>query len=322
MIDVSFIVPVYNVQDYILECIESLLKIDEINYEIIIVNDGSTDESIQKIQHLLNIPVIKLINQENKGLSGARNTGLQEAYGEYVSFIDSDDKIDATALIDLYRKGSKTLPDIIVGDYLYWIGTDLMANDKTLPSDKKLSGTDLLIEYYERYIDSVTWRNLYNRKFLLFHKLFFVEGIYFEDVEWMPKVFYCAKNISYHKIPFYHYRCRPNSITTSEFSKKKFEDCLRISASHLSLAVDMEKEIKKVFLRNSFYCFYKAISSYPAACVESQNTKMQLLLTHVAKNGTFTMKLLAFCYKHFPQTTCLSVKIVGATVRLYRKSRV
>lgn len=319
MIDISFIVPVYNVQDYILECIESLLKVDEINYEIIIVNDGSTDESIQKIQHLLSLPVIKLINQENKGLSGARNAGLQEAYGKYVSFIDSDDRIDAIALGGLYRKGSKTLPDIIVGDYLYWIGTDLIANDRTLPSDKKLIGTDLLIGYYERYIDSVTCRNLYNRTFLLFHKLFFVEGIFFEDVEWMPRTFYYAHTVSYHKIPFYHYRCRSNSITTSEFSKKKFKDCLYISASHLSLAVDMQKEIKKVFQRNSFYCFYKAISSYPAARVELQNAEMRSLLAHIVQKGNFTMWLLAWCYMCFPKIICVVLKKMRILARFCKK---
>lgn len=321
MIDISFVVPVYNVQDYIVECIESLLDINGIYFEIIIINDGSTDESILNIQYLLDNPMIKLINQENRGLSGARNTGIRNACGRYVSFVDSDDKIDASALVSLYENGSIKFPDIIVGDYLYWTGNELIGSDRTLPSDRELNGRSLLVECYPQFIDSVTWRGLYNREYLLSHQLFFVERIFFEDMEWMPRTFYYADAISYHKIPFYHYRYRLDSITLSTFSHKKFEDCIYIASLHLSMTTAMQKDVKKIFLRNSFYCFYKAISSYPDSSIELQNRKVQSLLSCITLQGTLCMKLMAYSYKHFPQITCWAMKVMKDVVRLCHKKR-
>lgn len=90
--DLSIIIPVYNVEEYIYDCLYSVLNIDNLNYEIILINDGSTDRSGDIIKEFAKkYHNIKIIEQENKGLSAARNKGIQNAIGEYILFVDSDD---------------------------------------------------------------------------------------------------------------------------------------------------------------------------------------------------------------------------------------
>ena len=99
---ISIIVPCYNTEDYIEQCLDSLIHQSYKNFEIILVNDGSTDDTDAKIQPYLSDDRIKYIIQENKGLSGARNTGLDIMKGEYVCFIDSDDFIHKDYVKSLY----------------------------------------------------------------------------------------------------------------------------------------------------------------------------------------------------------------------------
>lgn len=100
----SVIVPVYNVQQYLEQCIESVLRQSYTNYEIILVDDGSTDGSTEICdRYVTNYPFVKVIHQENGGISAARNTGLDCATGKYVLFLDSDDFISSNALQSFYE---------------------------------------------------------------------------------------------------------------------------------------------------------------------------------------------------------------------------
>lgn len=117
-IKVSIIVPVYNVEDYIEECIDSIVNQTLKEIEIIIVNDGTKDNSIKKIEKYLSDPRVVLINKENGGLSSARNAGLKLAKGEYISFIDSDDFIELTMLEDLYNNSEDS--EIVFSDIILY----------------------------------------------------------------------------------------------------------------------------------------------------------------------------------------------------------
>lgn len=297
--EVSFIVPVYNVQDYIFECITSLLEVKGIEYEILVIDDGSTDSSMSIIQPLMNNPVLKVFHQENRGLSYARNVGIRHAKGRYIAFVDSDDKIDNLAFEQLYKKGDKTNAEIITGDFLYWRQGLLAESGKSLYKTMILNGKDLLCRYYKA-ITSITCRNLYKRDFLLANNLFFVEGIYFEDVEWMPRVYYQAKKVAYFNISFYCYRQREESITTSEFSLKKFKDCLCIAYLHLDLCRKIEHNLRPFFRNNAFYCLYKAIFYYQYSMREVKNEYIQRLRPLIASEGSVWMKLFISLYQKHP----------------------
>lgn len=120
MKELSFIVPVYNVEDYLEECLDSLLKVQNIDYEIVIVNDGSKDNSLNitkkyKDEH---DEVIRIISQENQGLSVARNAGIDNAYGEYLVFIDSDDYIIPENFTKFWEKFQKADKEIAIANYV------------------------------------------------------------------------------------------------------------------------------------------------------------------------------------------------------------
>ena len=97
---ISVVVPVYNVEKYVKECIESILEQSFKNFELIIVNDGSTDNSLNRVLEFKDDRIV-LINQKNMGLSGARNTGIHHAKGKYITFIDSDDWISKDYLNEM-----------------------------------------------------------------------------------------------------------------------------------------------------------------------------------------------------------------------------
>ena len=101
---ISLIIPVYNVQEYIEKALQSVVNQTFKDFEVIIVNDGSKDQSVEIVKKFIRkYDNFRLINQENQGLSGARNTGLKEAKGEYIAFIDSDDFIENNFLEELYN---------------------------------------------------------------------------------------------------------------------------------------------------------------------------------------------------------------------------
>lgn len=298
--EVSFVVPVYNVQDYILECLNSLLEIKTIEYEILVIDDGSTDNSLSVINSLRqnNFP-LRIFHQENRGLSATRNFGIKNARGKYISFIDSDDKISSRSFENLYKRGKETNADVISGDFFYWKLGVLIKNNKTLGKEMMLKGREILRKYYKS-ITSITCRNLYKRDFLCNNKLFFVEGIFFEDVEWMPRVYYNAENVAYYNIPFYCYRQRNISITTSEFSLKKFEDCLHIAFLQLELCPKIDNDLKDFFRNNAFYCLFKAIFYYQHSSLETGNVYIQRLRPLIAAEGSVWMKLFMRFYRTFP----------------------
>lgn len=115
---ISVIIPVYNVEKYIRQCLESVINQTYKNLEIIIVNDGTKDNSMKIVEEYLSDERIKIINKENGGLSSARNRGMEEATGEYIYFLDSDDWIELNT-IEILVENSKGV-DIVGANFFYW----------------------------------------------------------------------------------------------------------------------------------------------------------------------------------------------------------
>ena len=115
----SIIIPVFSVKDYIRKCLESVLSITDLSYEVILVQDIYADDSLEDISDLLDNPFVRICNQKNAGLSAARNAGLLLAKGEYVYFMDSDDYIDSIIFSDLFVRYYRLNPDILIGAFKY-----------------------------------------------------------------------------------------------------------------------------------------------------------------------------------------------------------
>lgn len=261
----SVIIPVYNVEKYLDDCLISmsrLLMSDDI--EIIAVNDGSTDDSysiLSKWKH--RFERLKIITQQNAGLSSARNKGLEEAKGDYVVFIDSDDHVDAGGLLEIVDKYSGLNIDIIINDYWIYPDGHIEAKQKefidAIIEIENSSGS--FFKSYYKSIQSIVVRNIYRRKFLLTNKIYFHEGIYFEDVEFTPLAFSKAKSVIYSGIPFYYYRKRGGSITSSSGSERKVNDALSVwKVLNKEASREENQNIAPIMRELGFHCFLKQYS--------------------------------------------------------------
>lgn len=215
---ISVIVPVYNVSGYVHECLQSILSQNYCNFEIIVVDDASTDDSVDIVrktccqQHN-----VKLIcHDRNKGLAAARNTGLCEAQGDYIAFVDSDDYIASDYLEQLYSNAVEHDADIsICGRFLTFHfpdGVKHVKDCRSLFSNKKLINLDALkaLNSFNSFDVSMCSRII---KKSLFNDVVFPEGKLSEDFFVSYQIMYKAKSVYYDPKPLYFYRQRYGSIS-------------------------------------------------------------------------------------------------------------
>lgn len=217
MVKVSIIVPIYNVSEYIERCWNSIRNQSYKNLEVLFVDDCGTDDSIAKLESCIALvedcDVKILHHQRNRGLSAARNTGLEAATGEYVYFLDSDDDVTPDCIESLVSPLCEKQYDVVVGDYSV-IGVG--GYSPLLLGEGALDGNSEVMSAYsggEWYV--MAWNKLCRKEFLLENELFFKEGLIHEDVLWTFKLACKAENLYVVKKPVYNYYVRSSSIMTS-----------------------------------------------------------------------------------------------------------
>lgn len=225
---VSIIIPVYNVKPFLNECIKSVINQTYKNLEILLIDDGSTDGSDIICDYYRSIDArITVIHQNNKGLSGARNTGLNLMRGKYVAFLDSDDAYMPDAIKQLIKKAIKAHADIVTCGYYYCKTVSRLKTTKHTRivsfENKAVSSKMALNMMLDGRINVTVWNKLYCSK--LFDNLRFVEGRVYEDLLLMPYIFERATSIQVIDSPLILYRRHPESITTT-FSEKNMLDML------------------------------------------------------------------------------------------------
>lgn len=204
---VSVIIPVYNVQDYISECLLSVVNQTYQNLEIIAVNDGSTDLSRKELESwLVRDPRIIIIDKENGGLSDARNCGLKQASGDYISFIDGDDRIIETMIEELVKSLEENKSDIAVCDMDYFYDDGSVSYS----SGGSFQNTNIQEMPHLIGINNSACNKLYRKE--LWRDISFPFGKYYEDLATVPIVLYKAHRVSKVSQPLYEYRQRRGSI--------------------------------------------------------------------------------------------------------------
>lgn len=223
-IDISIILPVYNVDKYLNKCIDSILNQSFKNFELIIIDDGSTDNSSLICENYLNTDNrIKVIHQENKGLSYARNVGINLANGKYIAFIDSDDYIDVNYL--------EVLHSIIVNE-----DADIVMCDRIYVFENKIQFSRINSKYSIMHInkeniykkmmlnDGISfsvWGKLYSRK--IFDSIRFIDGKLYEDIFIVNDIIESSDKIVVTTYNGYYYLKRKNSIMSSKMNLKQMD---------------------------------------------------------------------------------------------------
>lgn len=258
-IKVSIIIPVYNTECYLQECLESVLNQKYSNMEIICINDGSTDGSLDILKdYQENNENIKVINQKNAGLSAARNAGLKHFTGDFVFFLDSDDFLCNDEVIDtLVNCAINDNADIVIGGYIYYHDDSIKntvyeINDKI--ANNVMSGLELLkIGIKKKLINSVVWNKLYKRKII--ENEFFINGFLYEDMEYTLRILSKCKRIRAINDKLINYRQRDNSIMSSKATLKNGIHYVEIAKK----IIEQMNDEDKIFSTWVAICIYKSI---------------------------------------------------------------
>ena len=257
----SFIIPVYNVEKYIRDCILSIYdqNLHDEDFEVILVNDGTEDNSFEVIQDILtqHDNIIR-VDQDNQGLSVARNTGIKNAKGEYVLFVDSDDVLVRESVGPLLLVANTSYADLVVADFLK-LSDEEIRNYKIEEKDDASSVTKTGFELFLDDLDpsqNYVWRTMYRREFLLQNNLSFIPGICYEDIPFTPECYLKARVCVRVNSILYLYRMRPSSIT-SNMDKNKAMDLNKAIERiwELKKMKGLNKEIRRRLMDNLFSTF-------------------------------------------------------------------
>ncbi len=310
-VQVAFIIPAYNIAGYITECVESIMRQTHITKQIIIVNDGSTDETKDISEKIANkYTVVKVINKQNEGVSIARNVGIKEANAEYICFIDGDDYYLEDFASKFYELCVNNNLDIIRGRYRR-IGD--CKDDKIYPSamiasEKPIRGKDFLHQSLKKHSSEVVpWLGFIKTDFVRRNNLRFPEGItYTEDqLFYLQSLLIEECQIMDLACCFYGYRVRENSATTLKYSKNKVDDIFKIVKSEIALANDNPKCRRDIF-KFASTTFCQVFSYYKLGLSEERkyivDKSKQIPLLYLIKHAYDYNKFVKmFLLRFFPK---------------------
>ena len=254
---ISVIIPVYNVQNYIIKCLESVAaQTYKGDIECLIIDDCGHDDSIRLAEDFISsyagAIVFRIIHHEkNKGLSGARNTGIREAKGEWLYFLDSDDYIIAETLGLMMQCVKNTNIELVQAGCFYSNGHSpfpQLESNKNFP-DIIENNSEIVEWLYKQYrLPMTSWNKLVSRNFILNNNLFFEEGVLHEDIPWLFRLGQKLSCIAICKHDTYHYCVRSNSIMGGDNLKhiKSWSQVLNICIDQVS-STGEKREIDFIF---------------------------------------------------------------------------
>lgn len=270
MILVSVIIPVYNNEKYITRCINSVLSQTYRNIEVILIDDGSSDNSgLFCDEFSKKDNRIKVIHQKNQGVSVARNVGIVISKGKYIIFVDSDDYISPN-LIEKCVESATDDTDIIMFDYIEDYGSKQI--------NKELN--NLYCCNYESIIDGIMWDKIPSYPWNKFYKrelwsdIKYPENINFEDLAVMPKIFLKAKSICYIKEALYYYNCANSSSITSNVNSKNKYGMFISFYKRFKLAKEMH--MNDLIVHNNCRYIKSAVTAYGLNIIDNKLSKNQI----------------------------------------------
>lgn len=297
---ISIIIPVYNVEDYLSECVDSILNQTYENYEVLLIDDGSTDKSPQICDtYSEKNNKISVIHTRNRGLSAARNLGTEKAQGEYIFYLDSDDYVENNVLERMFKIVEQDNADIVCGNFMYTYP------DRTVIAIKEEKEYEVLDTYSAmeqlvkgKKIQNFAWGKLIKKEIALNHK-FPVEKL-FEDMYWTHYIIDQAGKIAIDYQSFVYYRQRDDSISYSfniksldqldgmiqrkEFIEEKYPNLL--------------KNYKEIMVKNSLnlaWCIVRHLKGKEQKKAVNKLRDFYLKFDYYQNNSEESKLISAFC---------------------------
>lgn len=266
----SIIVPVYNIRLYLSQCIESVLTQKFEDFELILINDGSTDGSDIICDKYADFDSrIRVFHNENSGLSVARNIGVLNALGDYILFLDGDDFLDKEALLNIKEALNNNQEiEILTGKFIYYLNdSDYFVEDFELPSDiiSEKNGEEVLI-YYFKNINVGMWsacRSVFNRTFFVSNGFRFEPNLTSEDLALIPFVYLKANRISVVNKPFYYYRQNREGSIMNTTNAKRHIDMIKIVQTYedFTLSNKHSEEFNKLLINEIAFIYFSYLKT-------------------------------------------------------------
>lgn len=276
---ISVVVPIYNVQEYLSQCLDSLYSQRCVDLEVILVNDGSTDSSLKICQeYAQRYTNTNLIIKENGGLSDARNVGTKTAKGEYIYYLDSDDWLAPDAIKSLYDFAIENDCEIVQGGF-YYAYNDHLLYSNTRNDSRVISRNEAIHELIKNdYIKNFAWGKLYRAD--LVKKHLFTKGKFYEDTYWQHLIVNECGRYGIIPTPLYFYRQRHSGISGMfsirnldllcgyeerlSFVQEKYPEYTRDMVKmlwHLGLSnVKMARKSKDIEIEKAFCLYWKELN--------------------------------------------------------------
>ena len=314
---ISLILPVYNVEQYVAQCLVSCINQDipKTDYEIIVVNDGTKDNSLAIVEEIAktNNNII-VVSQKNAGLSAARNKGLSFAKGDYIWFIDTDDKIKENCLGSVLKK--------LYSEELDALGISAVRVIDGKPIEKIYSYRKPDTNTGKEFLRQKLWLcgaqfTIYKRQFLLDNNLSFMKGVYHEDNEFTPRAYFFAEKVGVLCDILYFFTHNPNSITSLVNPKKSY-DCVDVAKSLSTfntkyvdddLTVSFHNQIA-LLINNALYNILRSDDKDVQAAFNAYLYQNRNLFTSLVQSSILKYKLEGVLFKLFPRKSLLVYKLL------------
>lgn len=292
---ISIIIPIYNVAPYVERCLYSALNQSYENIELVLVDDCGTDNSMNIVSEVVekyvgNKKILLFKHEHNLGLSAARNTGIKNATGDYLLFLDSDDEIPLNA-VELLLEATNENPDFVIGN-IKVLGSDKFSFYFSIPSGV-IQGNELILDSFikDKWY-SMAVNKLIKKEFLLNHHLFFKEGILHEDELWSFILATKANKMSVVKDYTYHYYIRNDSIT-GKISIRNYESNAIILCEKKKIIDEINNVDFHSYMMEKIVDFY-----YSLLVFRPSYNKLVCMHNLLKKNmNTFHLKDLSTSYK-------------------------
>lgn len=319
-VELSIIVPVYNVEKYLDRCLSSISRQIFEDIEVMCIDDGSTDESInickkyEKEDFRFNV-----IQQEHQGLSEARNTGLKNAKGRYIAFVDSDDFIDPFMYEDMIHNLKENNLDIVICNFYHLVEKEIFV-DNPEGKDRIIKGKQAILKevLLDKTIKNYVWMKIYKRE--LFKNIRFPKGKKYEDIAISVKVFERAKKIGYIKEPYYYYCYRDGSII-SKNSINNIDDIINNSYKRYKY---VNKKYNNIDIYNIYSMMYRIAYEYFRNDVMSDDefiNRYRLIIDDIVKQYYKHEKAINNKFKKF-EDEYIDIKTFLEILKNYSKTKI